>query len=267
MSNGNEKLVDVQNRQDFRNIPLQKVGVKNIRYPLTVLDKANKTQTTTGTVNLYVNLPHNFKGTHMSRFIEVFHEHSSNLRMENFMHMLREIRTTLNAERSFGEIEFPFYREKKAPVSGQASLLEYVCSYKGESGEDSEDFYVGVRVPVLTLCPCSREISSRGAHNQRSFVQVTVEMTQFFWIEQIIDIVESSASSGLYTLLKREDEKWVTEYSYDHPVFVEDLVREVTVKLETVGIFKWFSVEAENMESIHNHEAYAYVERGVRRPG
>lgn len=258
-------MIDVQNRHDERNIPLQKVGVKNISYPITVLDKANKFQHTTARVDLFANLPEHFKGTHMSRFIEVFHAHSSNVRMENFIHMLHEIRQSLEAETAFAKISFPYYREKKAPVSGMPSMLNYACTYEGLASEKEYEFYVGIEVPVLTLCPCSKEISSRGAHNQRSFVRVLLQMGSFFWIEDIIDLIESSASSGLYTLLKREDEKWVTEHSYDKPVFVEDLVREVTVRIEEMGKFPWFSVEAENMESIHNHEAYAYVERGERQ--
>ena len=258
-------MVDVQNRIDERNIPLQKVGVKNIRYPIVVLDKVNKTQSTTARVNLFANLPHHFKGTHMSRFIEVFHNHSGNVKMDNFIHMLHEIRSVLDAQTAFGEITFPYYRQKKAPVSGQTSLLEYTCTYQGVAAETEHEFFVGIQVPVLTLCPCSKEISQFGAHNQRGFVRVLLQMTSFFWIEDIIDEIEASASSGLYTLLKREDERFVTEHSYNHPVFVEDLVREVTVRLERLNKFPWFSVEAENMESIHYHEAYAYVERGEKR--
>ena len=258
-------MIDVQNQADERNIPLQKVGVKNISYPITVLDKNKKYQSTTASVDLYANLPHHFKGTHMSRFIEVFHAHSSNVRMENFIHMLHEIRKTLDAETAFAKIRFPYFREKSAPVSGMVSMLDYSCTFEGLASATAYEFSVGIEVPVLTLCPCSKEISDRGAHNQRSHVRVLLQMGDFFWIEDIIDLIESSASSGLYTLLKREDEKWVTEHSYDNPMFVEDLVREVTVKIEGLGKFPWFSVEAENMESIHNHEAYAYVERGQKR--
>jgi GTP cyclohydrolase I len=259
-------MIDVQNRKDSREIPLQKVGVKNIRYPITVLDKVNKSQTTTATVNLYANLPKDFKGTHMSRFVEVFHDHSTNVKMDNFIHMLHEIRSRLQAQKTFGEITFPYFVEKKAPVSGRPSQMEYLCTYQGSAMDHAHEFFVGIEAPVLTLCPCSKEISSRGAHNQRSKVRVMVEIKKggFFWIEDIIDIIESSASSGLYTLLKRDDERFVTEHSYDHPVFVEDLVREVTVKIQRLNQFPWFSVEAENMESIHNHDAYAYVERGQR---
>lgn len=257
-------MQDVQSQPDGRNIPLQKVGVKNIKYPIVVLDKVNKTQATTATVDLYANLPHHFKGTHMSRFIEVFHDHSKNVKMENFIHMLHSIRSVLDAEQAYGRIAFPYFIEKKAPVSGQASMMQYHCTYEGTAGPIEHEFYVGIEVPVLTLCPCSKEISDRGAHNQRSMVKVLLKMGSFFWIEEIITLIENSASCGLFTLLKREDEKWVTEHSYDNPTFVEDLVREVTVKIEGLNKFPWFSVEAENMESIHLHDAYAYVERGVK---
>ncbi|MGI9256299.1 MAG: GTP cyclohydrolase FolE2, partial [Salinispira sp.] len=243
---------------------LDRVGVKNIRYPIKILDKSVEYQHTSAEVDLYVNLPHYFKGTHMSRFIEVFNEHAHNIRMNNFLHMLEEIRLSLHAEQSHGEIRFPFFMEKKAPVSGRTSIMEYNCKFIGNVHSDFREFYVGIRVPVLTLCPCSREISEYGAHNQRSFVQVLVQLGKFFWIEDMISLIEECASAPLYTLLKREDEKYITERSYDNPVFVEDMVREVTLKIEGLELFPWFSVEAENMESIHNHEAYACITRGTK---
>jgi GTP cyclohydrolase IB len=257
-------MQDVQSSFDPRNVALKKVGVKNVRYPITVLDKINKVQHTTGLIDLFANLPHHFKGTHMSRFIEVFHQHHRSLSMKQFLSMLDEVRTVLDAEEAYGNVRFPYYIAKTAPASGQESYLEYQCGFSGHVSPLRRRFYVAVEVPVMTLCPCSREISERGAHNQRGHVRVKVLMGQdFFWLEDLVILIESCASSGLYTLLKREDEKFVTEYSYDHPVFVEDLVRDVTVKLEDWGIFPWFEVQAENMESIHNHEAYAAVERGV----
>jgi GTP cyclohydrolase I len=257
-------MKDIQSSPDERNLPLNKVGVKNIRYPIKILDKGKSYQHTSAEVDLYVNLPHHFKGTHMSRFIEVFHEHSHDIRMNNFHHMLSKIREVLNADIAHGEIRFPFFMEKAAPVSGQKSIMEYNCRFIGEVNSSYRDFYVGIEVPVLTLCPCSKEISEYGAHNQRSFVRVLVELGDFFWIEDMITQIEACASAPLFTLLKREDEKYITELSYDNPVFVEDLVRDVTVMLETHYDFPWFSVEAENMESIHNHEAYACIERGAK---
>ncbi len=260
-------MIDVQGQPDERNIALQKVGVKNLRYPITVLDKKNKTQHTTATVQLFADLPHHFKGTHMSRFIEVFQQYYQNLGMPRFLSMLDTIRESLEAEDAFADVTFPYFLEKSAPVSGQKSLMEYTCSYIGQVSRSRRDFYVGIQVPVLTLCPCSRDISDRGAHNQRGIVRVRLKLGPFFWIEDVIDIIEHSASGGLYTLLKREDEKEITEFAYDHPVFVEDLVREVCVRIERFAKFPWFSVEAENAESIHNHDAYAYLERGDRSLG
>ena len=256
-------MQDVQSRPDSRNLPLQKVGVKNVSYPIQVLDKLNKHQQTIGTIDLFADLPHHFKGTHMSRFIEVFSRHHKNISMPNFLEMLEEIRRVLEAEEAFGTVRFPYFIEKTAPVSRQKSLLRYECSFQGEVlRQNQHRFLVGIEVPVQTLCPCSKEISRFGAHNQRSYVRVLLQMGGFFWIEDIIALIESCASAPLFTLLKREDERWITEHAYENPVFVEDLVREVTMRIEALGNFPWFSVEAENMESIHLHEAYASIERG-----
>ena len=252
---------DIQNETDTRKIPLQKVGVKNVRYPVTVLDKNHKSQQTTASVDLFVNLPHNFKGTHMSRFIEVFHKHHTNITMQHFLDMLEEIKDKLDAQEAFGTIKFPYFIEKKAPVSGSAGIMEYTCSYEGSVSADQRKFYITIEVPVTTLCPCSKAISEYGAHNQRGTVKVKLLYSDFFWIEDIIELIEKSASSPLYSLLKRQDEKYVTEHAYDNPRFVEDLVREVYTALAKKN-FKWFSVEAENEESIHFHNAYAYTEYG-----
>lgn len=257
---------DIQNEQDTREIPLQKVGVRNVKYPVTVLDKNKKFQNTTAQVNLYVNLPHNFKGTHMSRFIEVFHKYHENLTMQHFFDMLEEMRVRLDAQKAYGSIKFPYFIEKNAPVTGAAGIMQYICSYEGEteinaSATDSaiRKFYITVEVPVTTLCPCSKAISEYGAHNQRGTVRVKVLYSDFFWIEDVISMIENCASSPLYTALKRQDEKYVTEKAYENPRFVEDVVREVYLGLKKMG-FKWFCVEAENEESIHNHNAYAYTE-------
>jgi len=249
---------DIQNEEDTREIPLQKVGVKGVKYPVSVLDKNKKTQTTTATVDLFVNLPHNFKGTHMSRFIEVFHKYHTNISMQHFMDMLEEIRTKLDAERAFGSISFPYYIEKKAPESGACGIMEYNCSYEAEVGKD-RNFYVDIEVPVTTLCPCSKAISEYGAHNQRGRVKVHLLYNNFFWIEDVITMIENCASSPLYSVLKRKDEKAVTERAYENPRFVEDVVREVYLGLKKMN-FQRFSVEAENEESIHFHNAYAYAE-------
>lgn len=256
-------MVDVQNRPDERNIALDKVGIRNVRHPVTVLDKNHRTQSTVATVDLYASLPHDYKGTHMSRFVEVFNRHAHDIRMPHFLQTLHDVRIALDAERAFGRLRFPYFVEKAAPVSGQRAYLDYDCSFSGTVGPDDQEFFVGVSVPLTTLCPCSKEISARGAHNQRSVCTVTVQVVDFFWMEDLIALIESCASCELFTLLKREDERLVTERAYDHPVFVEDLVRDVCINIERTYRFPWFSVEAVNMESIHNHDAYAYVERGV----
>lgn len=256
---------DIQNEEDTRNIPLQKVGVKNVKYPVQVLDKNKKIQNTTASVNLFVNLPHNFKGTHMSRFIEVFHKYHTDISMNNFLEMLEEIRQKLDAERAFGRITFPYFVEKSAPVSGSRGMMEYICTYEGEStekkGENSptQKFFVSIEVPITTLCPCSKAISDYGAHNQRGTVKVKLLYTDFFWIEDVIQKIEECASSPLYSVLKRQDEKFVTEHAYDNPRFVEDVVREVYLCLKKMN-FHWFTVECTNYESIHFHDAYACAE-------
>lgn len=254
-------MVDVQSREDSRNIPLQKVGIRRLRYPVSVLDKAAGRQSSVATVDLLVDLPHHYKGTHMSRFVEVFHAHYQQVDMPHFLDMLEEVRISLEAERAYCELRFPYYIEKKAPVSGLPSLLYYDCSFSGEVSQQDRHFVVGIDVPVTTLCPCSKEISSRGAHNQRGRVGVKLELGPFFWIEDVIEIIEEAASCGIYTLLKREDERYVTEHAYDNPAFVEDLVRDVCIGIEQRYSFPFFSVEAENNESIHSHDAFAYLER------
>ena len=257
---------DIQNLPDHRKIEIQKVGVKNIKYPIIVKDKKNKVQHTIATFNMYVNLPHQFKGTHMSRFVEVLNEYRQGIDIKNIPKILSKMKKKLNAESAHVEIEFPYFIEKKAPVSKAKSLMEYTCRFVGSTNNVREnELTVGIDVPVTTLCPCSKEISERGAHNQRSKVSVHLRFKKFFWIEDIIRIIEESASAQVYSLLKRRDEKFVTETAYDNPMFVEDVVRNIAKKLAAMPNFTWFSVESENIESIHNHSAYAMVEKnGVK---
>jgi GTP cyclohydrolase I len=260
-----EPIPDVQSQADPREIPLTKVGVKGLEYPIRVLDKVKKVQHTAAKVDLFANLPHQFKGTHMSRFVEIFHRYREDLSMPRFLEMLGEIRLDLNAESAFGSMEFPYFIEKKAPVSGLPGIVSCRCRYRGEVGPLSRSrkgssFTVAVSVPVTTVCPCSRAISDRGAHNQRGIVTTELELGPFFWLEDIIALVENSASSPVYSLIKREDEKYITERAYDNPKFVEDLVRDVYAGIRELGQFPRFSVEAENFESIHNHSAYAFAD-------
>jgi GTP cyclohydrolase I len=250
-------MIDIQNLEDKRNIPLAKVGVKNLMYPIQVRDKVKHIQHTTAKVDLFADLPKHFRGTHMSRFIEIFHAHREDLSMPRFLEMLNHIRGELEAESAFGSVTFPYFLEKTAPVSKLAGMMSYECQYNGRVREGETCFTVIVSVPVTTVCPCSKAISDRGAHNQRGIVRLELELGPFFWIEDIIEIVEGAASSPVYSLLKREDEKYITEHAYDNPKFVEDVVRDVYSRVRDLRIFPRFSVEAENYESIHNHNAYA----------
>ena len=254
-------MIDIQNLKDERNIDIKKVGVKGLKYPIIVLDRAHGTQPVTATINMYVSLLHHFKGTHMSRFVEVLNEIREQVNIRTFHSILEKIRAKLRAESAHIEIEFPYFIEKTAPRSGAKSLMEYRCQFIGTSNDSGVDFQVGMVVPVTTVCPCSKEISRSGAHNQRSIVTVRVRFRKFFWIEDVIKLIEKSASGEVYSLLKRIDEKFVTENGYDNPMFVEDVVRNVAGRLGEDPNFTWYSVEAENFESIHNHSAYACVEK------
>lgn len=256
-------MIDIQNQKDDRNIDIQKVGVKGIKYPIVVLDRSNGTQHVNATINIYVDLPHRFKGTHMSRFVEILNEFRGQINIKTFHKILQEVKDKLHAESAHMEIEFPYFVEKTAPVSGAKSLMEYMCSFSGQNSISRKDFLVGVVVPVTTVCPCSKEISNLGAHNQRSMVTAKVRFKKFFWIEDLIRLVEDSASGEVYSLLKRVDEKFVTEKAHENPMFVEDVVRNVAQELNRDDNFTWYSVGAENFESIHNHSAYAYVEKTI----
>jgi GTP cyclohydrolase I len=254
-------VVDVQNLRDNRNIDIQKVGVKGIKYPIIVLDMSNGTQHVNATINMYVNLPHHFKGTHMSRFVEILNDYRGEVNIRTFRRILQQMRERLNAESAHIEIDFPYFIEKRAPVTKAKSLMEYRCCFCGESNGSRVDFLVGITVPVTTVCPCSKEISSTGAHNQRSIVKLKLRFKKFFWIEDVIKLVEASGSGEVYSLLKRPDEKYVTEKAFEKPMFVEDVVRAVAEKLNSQENFPWYSIEAENIESIHNHSAYAFIEK------
>jgi GTP cyclohydrolase I len=259
-----KKLRDIQAEPDSRKIPIDKVGVKDVRYPIVVLDKKNKTQHTIANINLYVDLPHQFKGTHMSRFVEILNEHRREISIESLPHILKKMKKKFGATTAHIALDFPYFIEKSAPVTKAKGLMEYNCKYMGTLGEGGKkDFVMEVSVPVTTLCPCSKEISERGAHNQRGVVKVAVRTRGFVWIEDLIKAIEASASSQVYSLLKRPDEKYVTERAYDNPRFVEDMVRDVAQRLGRVKAITWARIEAENMESIHNHSAYACLEKAM----
>jgi len=257
-------LTDVQKSHDTRRIAIDKVGVKDISYPIVVMDKNRKFQHTVARINMYVDLPHHFKGTHMSRFIEVLNAYREEIALDKLEAFLHEMKKKLGAANAHLEMEFPYFIEKKAPVSRARSLMEYTCSFSATLGDDF-DFVLGVQVPVTSLCPCSKELSQYGAHNQRSIVNVQVRYREFIWIEDLIELIERCGSSPVWSLLKREDEKFVTEQAFENPKFVEDMVREVTQSLSALEVITWFSVSAENFESIHKHSAYAHIERDMRQ--
>jgi GTP cyclohydrolase I len=256
------KLHDKQSERDYRELRIDKVGVRGLRFPIQVRDKAHSVQNTVATIGLFVDLPKEFKGTHMSRFLEVLNAHGSVVHVENIPDILYAMQKKFHAATSHLEMEFPYFMLKTAPVSGKESLMDYTARFDAAACEEEIDFVLTVKANVTTLCPCSKAISARGAHNQRGEVTVQVRFARPIWIEDLIGLMESSASSELYALLKREDEKAVTERAYDNPVFVEDLVRNVALKLNQHPDITWYKVEAENQESIHNHNAYACIEKG-----
>ncbi|ROH87347.1 GTP cyclohydrolase I FolE2 [Pseudomethylobacillus aquaticus] len=257
-------IEDVQNTPDKRHLAIDKVGIKSIRHPVKVKDKSGGEQHTVAMFNMYVHLPHNFKGTHMSRFVEILNMNERAISIDSFETILREMVSRLEAEAGHVEMTFPYFIDKAAPVSGVRSLLDYEVTFIGEIKKGKFEITVKVMVPVTSLCPCSKKISNYGAHNQRSHVTITALINDFIWVEELIRMVETQASSELYGLLKRPDEKYVTEYAYDNPKFVEDMVRDVAAQLNAEPRIDAYVVESENFESIHNHSAYALIERDKR---
>jgi len=258
-------MEDVQGSADTRQLAINKVGIKAIRHPVKVQDRTGGIQHTIAVFNMYVSLPHNFKGTHMSRFIEILNGHEREISVESFPAMLASMVERLEAESGHIEMNFPYFINKTAPVSGVRSLMDYDVSFVGEIGNGKVVSMVKVVVPVTSLCPCSKKISDYGAHNQRSHVTVTVRLNEHMWLEEIIALVEAEASCELFGLLKRPDEKYVTERAYDNPKFVEDMVRDVAARLNAEPRVAAYVVESENFESIHNHSAYALIERDKLR--
>jgi GTP cyclohydrolase I len=256
-------IEDVQGLADVRRLAIDKVGIKSIRHPVKVKDRSGDIQHTVALFNMYVHLPHNFKGTHMSRFVEILNTNEREISVENLDAILRDMIERLEAESGHIEMSFPYFVNKTAPVSGVQSLMDYEVTFIGEIKDGKSNITLKVLVPVTSLCPCSKKISEYGAHNQRSHVTITANIRDFIWIEDIISMVEEQASCQLYGLLKRTDEKFVTEYAYDHPKFVEDMVRDVAAQMNRDIRIGNYTVECENFESIHNHSAYAVIE-GVK---
>ena len=253
-------MKDIQNQRDYRNIPIDKVGIKNLRYPITVRDRRDGFQNTVASINMFVDLPHNYKGTHMSRFVEMLHVLNPEVSLKKFSAILEDMKKHLNAASAHLEMTFPYFIEKKAPVSRSPGLMDYTCSIIGSSDPDGNiDLVSEVVVPISSVCPCSMEISDFGAHNQRGEVRLSTRFKKFIWLEDMIELVEASASCDVYSVLKRVDEKNVTEKAFSNPKFVEDIVRDIAQKLKTDDNITWYSVSAENFESIHNHSAYASI--------
>jgi len=261
-STKNDEIEDVQNIADKRKIAIDKVGIKDIKHPVKVSDRTAGEQHTIANFNMYVNLPHHFKGTHMSRFVEILNQHEHEITVKSFRQMLGEMTERLDAESGYIEMNFPYFVNKEAPISKVRSLMDYDVSFVGEITGKETAMTVKVIVPVTSLCPCSKNISDYGAHNQRSHVTLTVRVDSFVWIEDLIDLVEKEASCEIYGLLKRPDEKYVTERAYDNPKFVEDMVRDIAAKLNEDERISAYIVESENFESIHNHSAYALISKG-----
>ncbi|MEW5819396.1 MAG: GTP cyclohydrolase FolE2 [Cyanobacteriota bacterium] len=264
----NKTLVDVQSIRDSRGIDLQRVGVKNVEIPLNIIQKDGQQQIATVKATLTVDLPHHFKGTHMSRFIEILNEwRSKKLLSIDLEGCLKQTIEKLNASNSYIILQFKYFIEKEAPVSSLIAPMGYNCAFEGVFIDNKYDFFLSVNVPITTLCPCSKEISDYGAHNQRAIVKVKISYApdQIVWIEDLVNLIESTGSSPVYPILKREDEKYVTEKAYNNPKFVEDVIRDLVNELRQIDIIKWYEVECEAFESIHNHSAWAYQKELIKK--
>jgi GTP cyclohydrolase IB len=262
-------LPDIQSTVDKRNLPINRVGVKAVRYPITLRTPGNGEgtgwQTTVATINMYVALPPEVKGTHMSRFLEVLNEHHEALSSDTLTDVCRSMKSKLKAEEVHLELFFPYFIDKKAPVSGQVGKLDIDVSFEMTSN-GVDDFVLGIKVPATSLCPCSKEISDYGAHNQRCEMTVKVRLAegQHLWIEELFSMIEQCASTQVFSVLKRPDEKWVTERAYENPKFVEDIVRDLALVLEADDRIVWYECFSENFESIHNHNAFAFITNDKR---
>jgi GTP cyclohydrolase I len=256
-------MPDVQGSSDARNVAINKVGVKGVRYPITLKQACGGDQNTVATINLYVSLPKHKKGTHMSRFLEILNKHHRAITPAQIIPILQEMRSKLDAADAHIEMEFPYFIEKAAPVTGAKGLMDYVCTFEGTSN-GSDDFIMGVKAPATSLCPCSKEISDYGAHNQRCRIEAKVRFKGMVWIEEVVAMLEQAASCPVFAVLKRPDEKYVTEHAFENPKFVEDIVRDLALLLEKEERITWYSINSENFESIHNHNAYAQITRDKR---
>jgi len=256
-------IPDVQSSSDKRRVAIDRVGVKQVTYPITLRTREGGQQTTVASINMYVSLPHHKKGTHMSRFLEVLNTYAAPLTPDCITVVARAIRERLDAEQAHLEIAFPYFMEKKAPVTGSPGLMDYKVVFAATCNSH-DDFIMTVKAPATSLCPCSKEISQYGAHNQRCEIEASVRFDGTMWIEDLVELLESAASCPVYAVLKRPDEKFVTEAAFDNPKFVEDIVRDLAITLDNEKRVKWYAISSENFESIHNHSAYAQITRDKR---
>lgn len=255
-------MPDVQSESDHRELAIDRVGVTGIRFPATLAVRDGGTEGTVATVNMFVALPAERKGTHMSRFLELLNNYRDGLSPERVVELCRQMRTELDAERAHIELNFPYFITKCAPATGRQGLMDYEASILCESTAETDDVILGVTVPATSLCPCSKEISAYGAHNQRCMIRAEARFTETVWIEELVEYAEQSASCPVYSVLKRPDEKVVTEQAFDNPKFVEDIVRDLATLLEADERITWFHARSENHESIHSHNAWAEITRG-----
>lgn len=264
----NQAMPDVQASSDSRQVAIDKVGVKNITYPITLKCPATGgVQHTVAKVNMYVSLPHYQKGTHMSRFLEVLNKHHEQVRSDQIMEIANDVRQRLEAEEAHLELRFPYFIHKKAPVTGSPGMLDIEVTFEAiSSSAKGSDFIMGLKVPATSLCPCSKEISAYGAHNQRCEIEARIRFApgKMMWIEEVFEVMEKAASAPVFAVLKRPDEKWVTEVAYDNPKFVEDIVRDLALGMDSQDRIAWYQINSENFESIHNHNAYAFIEKDKR---
>ena len=256
-------MEDVQNRAPEVALDIDRVGVRGLRLPLRVRDRAGGSQATVASADLGVELPSARKGTHMSRLVEALEDWEEGLDRHSVERLLASVRRRLDARRAWVRFAFPYFVRKNAPARGDAAPLAYDCAVTSELDDNGQTFILDLAVPVMTVCPCSKAISREGAHSQRALVRIKARISGFVWLEELIELAEAAGSSAVYTLLKREDEKFVTEQAFARPAFVEDVVRATASALEEHPRVTGFTVEVESMESIHNHNAFARIERGA----
>jgi GTP cyclohydrolase I len=254
------RMEDVQGSLDTREIPINRVGIKDISHPITVQNRDGSQSASIATFSMSVSLPHDQKGTHMSRFLEILNETETVISAKHFHRLLQDMVQRLEAESGYVEMQFPYFIEKTAPVSGVKSLMDYQVNLMGQIENGHLDSTLEVTIPVKSLCPCSKKISEYGAHNQRSHITVGINCSSKLWLNELIKSVEEQASAELFAILKRPDEKFITEQAYNNPKFVEDVVRDVANVFDSNDKIARYYVHAENFESIHNHSAFAVIE-------